>query len=172
MGSGRVALAREARSGGLRRRCRGTVGAMTSDAAIALAEDGTGIRLAVVGAHLRGQPLHHQLVDRGAVLVADTETAATYRLFALPTTPPKPGLVRVAADDPAGVAIDVEVWSLEPAHFAWFVDAIPAPLGIGRVLLADGTDVAGFLCEPVALDDDALEITAHGGWRAFLASAG
>ncbi|CAN5801651.1 hypothetical protein BH10ACT1_BH10ACT1_11410 [soil metagenome] len=138
--------------------------------AAALADGGTGIRLAVVGAHLRGQPLHHQLADRGAKLVADTETATAYRLYALPTTPPKPGLVRVAADDPAGTAIEVEVWELEPEQFASFVDAIPAPLGIGRVALGDGSDVAGFICEPVAIDEAAVEITAFGGWRAYRAS--
>ncbi|QXC62853.1 hypothetical protein KSP35_08760 [Aquihabitans sp. G128] len=129
------------------------------------------IPLAVVGAHLQGQPLHHQLADRGAVLVAEARTAPTYRLFALPTTPPKPGLVRVGADDPGAAAIAVEVWALAPAAFASFVDAIPAPLGVGRVLLEDGTELAGFLCEPIALADPAaVDITAHGGWRAYLAS--
>ena len=51
--------------------------------------------IAVVGAHLDGQPLNHQLTDRGATFVARTETAPIYRLYALPTDPPKPGLVRV-----------------------------------------------------------------------------
>jgi allophanate hydrolase len=123
------------------------------------------IRLAVVGAHLLGQPLNHQLTDRGGTLEAVTETAPTYRLHALATDPPKPGLVRV---DRGGAAIEVEVWDLQPTSFADFVDAVPAPLCIGRVRLADGTDVAGFLCEPVALAG-AAEITAYGGWRNYLA---
>jgi allophanate hydrolase len=130
------------------------------------------ILLAVAGAHLAGQPLNGQLTDRGARLVATTTTAPTYRLFALPTDPPKPGLVRVAAGDPAGRPVEVEVWALAPAAFASFVDAIPAPLGIGRVVLADGTDVAGFLCEPLAVEDPAaVDITAHGGWRAYRGAA-
>jgi allophanate hydrolase len=124
--------------------------------------------LAVAGAHLNGQPLNHQLTDRGATCVTTTTTAPAYRLYALDTTPPKPGLVRVAA---GGAAVEVEVWSLDPAAFADFVDAIPAPLCIGRVLLADGTDVAGFLCEPLAVDG-AADITAHGGWRRYLAASG
>jgi allophanate hydrolase len=128
------------------------------------------ISLAVVGAHLRGQPLHHQLADRGAVLVAEAQTAPTYRLYALATTPPKPGLVRVAPDEPAGAAVEVEVWALAAADFATFVDAIPAPLGIGRVVLADGSDVAGFVCEPIAIDATAVEITSFGGWRAYRSS--
>jgi allophanate hydrolase len=139
------------------------------------------VHLAVVGAHLSGQPLNHQLTDRDATLVTTTTTAPVYRLFALRTTPPKPGLVRVAGGDPAGRAIEVEVWELAPEAFASFVDAVPAPLCIGRVRLAGGPsgrgsagdgptggEVAGFLCEPVALAD-AVEITAHGGWRRYLA---
>ncbi len=68
-------------------------------------------------------------------------------MYALATEPPKPGLVRVAE---GGGAVEVEVWALEPEGFATFVDGIPAPLTIGRLVLADGSDVAGFLCEPIA----------------------
>ena len=122
--------------------------------------------LAVAGAHLSGQPLNHQLTDRDATLVTTTTTVPAYRFYALDTVPPKPGLVRVAT---GGAAVEVEVWSLDPAAFADFVDAIPAPLCIGRVVLADGTDVAGFLCEPLAVDG-AADITAFGGWRRYLAA--
>jgi allophanate hydrolase len=120
----------------------------------------------VCGAHLEGQPLNHQLVDRGARLVARTATAPTYRLVALPTDPPKPGLVRVAD---GGAAIEVEVWSLDAAGFGAFVAEVPAPLAIGTVVLADGSSVMGFTCEGLAAAD-APDITAHGGWRAYLAS--
>jgi allophanate hydrolase len=126
------------------------------------------IELAVCGAHLEGQPLHWQLADREAQFVERTTTAATYRFYALDTEPPKPGLVRVDTD---GAAIELEVWSLDPGAFASFVDAIPAPMCIGRVVLASGRDVAGFLCEPVALEG-ATDITAFGGWVAFRTSAG
>ena len=125
------------------------------------------LRLAVVGAHLSGQPLNHQLTDRGALLSASTTTAAEYRLHTLATTPPKPGLVRVPDD---GAAIEVEVWAIDAAGFGEFVAAIPAPLGIGKVLLADGSEVPGFLCEPHTLTD-APDITAHGGWHAYLAAS-
>jgi allophanate hydrolase len=124
------------------------------------------MRIAVVGAHLSGQPLNHQLTSRGATLVETTVTAPVYRLFALPTDPPKPGLVRVAGGTPEAAPIEVEVWDLEPAAFASFVDQIPSPLGIGRVILDDGSDVAGFLCETFAVHG-APEITVHGGWRAY-----
>jgi allophanate hydrolase len=87
--------------------------------------------------------------------------------FALPgTTPPKPGLVRVAE---GGASIEVEVWAVPVAGYGAFVSKIPAPLGIGTIALEDGSTVQGFLCEPVALDG-ARDITRFGGWRAFLAA--
>jgi allophanate hydrolase len=125
-------------------------------------------RLAVVGAHLRGEPLNGQLTDRDARLVTSTSTAPCYRLFALDTVPPKPGLARVGGDA-AGAAIEVEVWELGLAEFGDFVAQVPAPMCIGKVVLADGTDVSGFLCEPYALDG-ADEITSFGGWRAYRSS--
>lgn len=125
------------------------------------------IELAVVGAHLRGQPLHAQLVDLAASFIRDDATTDEYRLFALDTVPPKPGLVRVVPG--SGAAIAVEVYSLDTAAFGVFVGAVPAPLCIGRLRLRSGVDVAGFLCEPIATNG-ALDITTHGGWRAFLDS--
>ncbi|GAB6843477.1 allophanate hydrolase [Methylorubrum rhodinum] len=129
-----------------------------------------GIPLAVVGAHLSGLPLNGQLRELGARLVGPARTAGDYRLYALPgTQPAKPGLLR----DPnyEGPGLDIEVWTLAPAAFARFVAAIPAPLGIGRVTLADGRAVSGFLCEAYAVAG-AEEITGYGGWRAYLARAG
>ena len=127
------------------------------------------VRVAVVGAHLSGEPLNHQLTSRGGRLVAATSTAPVYRLVALATAPPKPGMIRLDPGDPAAAPIEVEVWELGVAGFGSFVDEVPAPLCIGRVQLADGTDVAGFLCEPLAAEG-ARDITAFGGWRAFRAS--
>ncbi|MFL2000310.1 allophanate hydrolase [Microbacterium sp. A1-JK] len=121
----------------------------------------------VVGAHLRGQPLNHQLVAAGGSFVASVSTAPDYRLFALATTPAKPGLVRVAD---GGAPIEGEVWRLPAAGFGRFVAALPEPMGIGTARLADGSTVSGFLCETVALEG-AADITGFGGWRAYLASA-
>lgn len=128
------------------------------------------LRIAVVGAHLSGQPLNHQLIDRAARLITATRTASCYRLFALATVPPKPGLMRVGADDPLGAAIDVEVWELDADAFGDFVAQVPAPMCIGQVQLADGHEVSGFLCEPIALEG-AAEITRFGGWLAYRDSA-
>ncbi|MEP7057647.1 MAG: allophanate hydrolase [Caldimonas sp.] len=123
--------------------------------------------IAVAGAHLHGLPLNGQLVERGATLSAATQTAPHYRLYALPSTvPPKPGMVRVEA---GGAAIAVEVWDLPLDAVGSFLALIAAPLGLGRVELADGRSIHGFLCEAHALEG-ATDITAHGGWRAWLAS--
>jgi allophanate hydrolase len=123
------------------------------------------VRLAVVGAHLSGQPLNHQLTGRGARLVRSCRTAPAYRLFALAgTTPAKPGLVHVGA---GGGAIEVEVWELSPAKFGAFVAEVPAPLAIGTLELEGGDTVKGFVCEPRATQG-ATDITAFGGWRAWL----
>jgi allophanate hydrolase len=120
-------------------------------------------QVAVVGAHLTGQPLNHELVSRGGVLVQQTKTAAAYRLYALDTVPPKPGLVR----DDGGDAVEAEVWELPVEAFGSFVASLPGPMAIGKVELADGSWVPGFTCERYALAG-AAEITSFGGWRAFL----
>ncbi|MDD3444050.1 MAG: allophanate hydrolase [Zavarzinia sp.] len=125
--------------------------------------------IAVVGAHLSGMPLNVQLTGAGGVLLKKCRTAGDYRLYALPgTVPPKPGLIR--APGFAGPGLEVEVWALPVAAFARFVAEIPPPLGIGRITLEDGDSVPGFLCEAHALQG-AQEITPHGGWRAYCASA-
>ncbi|MGZ4476720.1 MAG: allophanate hydrolase [Nocardioides sp.] len=126
------------------------------------------IDLFVVGAHLSGQPLNPQLVQAGGSLVGAARTAGAYRLHALPTTPPKPGLVRVA--EAGGAAIEGEVWRLPAAGFGTFVAAVPGPMVIGTVELEDGSSVSGFLVEPYAVTG-APDITAHGGWRAYRAAA-
>jgi allophanate hydrolase len=125
------------------------------------------IRLAVVGAHLSGQPLHHQLVELGARFLGAARTAPHYRLYALDgTLPPKPGLVRQSS---GGAGIEVEVYGLDPTAFGQFVAGVGQPLGIGNVELASGEWVKGFLCESFAVEQ-AKEITELGGWRAYLAT--
>ncbi|MFJ8726451.1 allophanate hydrolase [Streptomyces sp. NPDC093269] len=140
--------------------------------------------LFVVGAHLTGQPLNAQLVQAGGTLVGPARTAGGYRLHALATEPPKPGLVRVAEGGPdahagtggdthagggTGAAIEGEIWRLPAAGFGALTAAVPAPMTIGTVELADGRHVSGFLVEPYAVEN-APDITHFGGWRAYLTS--
>jgi allophanate hydrolase len=128
------------------------------------------IEIAVVGAHLSGLPLNHELTGRGGVLRRALRTQPCYRFFALAGGPPRrPGLLRVAAG--AGHAIAAEVWALPADGLGRFVAAIPAPLCIGTLLLEDGTTPKGFLVEPEGLAG-AEEIGRFGGWRAFLDAQG
>ena len=124
---------------------------------------GPTVSVAVVGAHLRGMPLNHELLACGARFVREAHTTAHYRLYALAgTVPPKPGLARSSTGGP----IAVEVWDIPLAHFGHFVAGVPAPLGIGNVQLDDGSTVKGFICEGWALEE-ATDITHFGGWRAY-----
>lgn len=127
-----------------------------------------GLDLFVVGAHLTGQPLNAQLVQAGGTLVGPARTADGYRLYALATEPPKPGLVR-APEGGAGRGIEGEIWRLPASGFGAFATAVPAPMTIGTVELADGRQVSGFLVEPYAVEG-APDITRFGGWRAYQAS--
>ncbi|WP_405932832.1 allophanate hydrolase [Streptomyces sp. NBC_00827] len=124
------------------------------------------LRIAVLGAHLSGQPLNPQLLSLGAELERTTTTAPAYRLHALSTTPPKPGLVHIGTEDP-GAAIEAEVWRLPAEGLGRLLAELPRPMTLGRVELTDGSHVPGFLCEPSALEG-AEDITTYGGWRAYL----
>lgn len=127
----------------------------------------TRARLAVVGAHLSGMPLNHQLTERGATLIRQARTAPMYRLYALPgTKPPKPGLIR---SENGGHSIELEIWEMSLEAFGSFVAAIPPPLGVGSVALEDGQSVQGFICETYATQG-AQDISHFGGWRAFIRS--
>jgi allophanate hydrolase len=128
--------------------------------------DSDEIAIAVVGAHLSGMVLNGELKSLGGRLLEATATAPDYKLYALATTPPKPGMLRVA--DGTGSSIAIELWALSAAAFGKFVAAIPPPLSIGTVRLADGRGVKGFIVEPADIDG-ARDISGFGGWRAFMA---
>jgi allophanate hydrolase len=124
------------------------------------------VMMAVVGAHLTGQPLNWQLTARKARLVRTIRTHPDYRLYALPnSTPAKPGLVYSPGFSGAG--IELEVWAMPEDTVGTFLNGIPTPLSLGTILLEDGSSVKGFLCEPAGIDG-AEEITHLGGWRAYL----
>lgn len=125
-----------------------------------------GVPVVVVGAHLRGQPLHHELVALGARWIGPVRTAPDYRLLALATTPPKPLLHAVPAG--TGGSVEGEEWLLTPHALGRLLLSVPAPLGLGRVRLDDGREPVGFLGQPGAVDATAVDVTHLGGWRAAL----
>jgi len=125
------------------------------------------VHIAVCGAHLLGLPLNGQLQSRGARLLREVCSAPEYALYALPgPAPRRPGMVHLRQ---GGHAIRMEVWELPLREFGSFVAGIPAPLGIGRVQLEDGSSLQGFVCEAAAVAD-AEDISHFGGWRAYLAA--
>ena len=127
------------------------------------------IEIAVVGAHLSALPLNHELTEKGAMFIRPCRTVPEYKLFALAGGPPqRPGLLRVSAEEGSG--IECEVWALEAASFGQFAAAVPAPLTIGTLKLADGTTPKGFLVEAEATRN-ARDISSFGGWRAYLTEA-
>ncbi len=125
------------------------------------------IRLVVAGAHMSGLPLNGELTKLGARFLRACKTADNYRLYSLSGGPPyRPGLMR----DDSGSALDVEVWAVPSDKIGLFLSGIPAPLGLGTVVLEDGSSEKGFICEAAGLEG-ARDITEYGGWRAFLQSA-
>ena len=124
------------------------------------------MRLAVVGAHLSGEPLNHQLTDLGARLLRATQTAPCYRLYALADHAGQAGPAARARGP--GAAIAIEVWELPLAAFGAFFRGVTPPLAIGTVELADGEQVPGFLCEAYAVAGT-RDITRFGGWKRYRA---
>lgn len=121
------------------------------------------VPLVVIGAHLTGEPLNPQLLALGARLIGPTATAPHYRLHALSTTPPKPGLEYVGE---GGSPIEAELWELPAEGLGRLTAALPHPMTLGRINLPDGTSAPGFLCEPYAVRES-KDITSYGGWRAY-----
>jgi allophanate hydrolase len=128
--------------------------------------NGEEIAIAVVGAHLSGMALNGELQVLDGRLIEEAMTAPDYKLYALDTTPPKPGMLRV--DPGQGHQIKLELWAMSAAAFGKFVAAVPPPLSIGTIRLADGRDVKGFIVEAAAING-ARDISSFGGWRAFVA---
>ncbi|MCG7381271.1 allophanate hydrolase [Paenibacillus sp. ACRRY] len=117
--------------------------------------------VAVCGLHMRGYPLEKQMLEHGSQFIGESHTAEKYQMLKLPTIPAKPGLLKKKA---GGSAFALELWQMPVASFGAFAALIPAPLGIGKIELADGTEVSGFICEGYA-EEGAEDISAYGGWR-------
>jgi allophanate hydrolase len=126
----------------------------------ALAPDETA--LFCVGAHMSGLPLNFQLRERGGRFLRSASTTPDYRFYALGA---RPGLVRTRT---GGVQVAGEVWALPQSRIGDLLALVPAPLGFGTVSLADGPCL-GFIAEAAAMDG-ATDISALGGWRAWLAA--
>ncbi|WP_278314772.1 allophanate hydrolase [Lolliginicoccus levis] len=121
----------------------------------------TGLDVALFGAHMRGLALNHQMITHGGRFIREIATSPRYTMQALPTEIPKPAVTRTGSTSLVG-----ELWQLPPAGLGAFLDALPQPMTLGKIELADGTWVTGFGCS----DPTGEDISAHGGWRAYLDS--
>ena len=120
--------------------------------------DADELALFCIGAHMSGLPLNGQLTALGGRFLQDARTRPEYRLYALG---PRPGLVRGGAGAIAG-----EVWALPSASIGALLAQVPPPLGFGTAMLEEGPCLS-FLAEAEGVRG-AQEITALGGWRAYL----
>ena len=137
----------------------------------AQAEAGSGeIPFVVVGAHMSGMALNHQMQAAGARFLGATQTAPLYRMHALPGTPERPALVRLKEGE-TGTAFACEVWAFPADRLGAFLNGLPSPLCLGKVRLEDGQDYTGFLAE-AALASDAPDISEYGGWRKYMEERG
>ena len=128
-------------------------------------KDESRILLAVNGTLMRGLALNANLGAVGATFVRETATAAAYRLFSIADR--HPAMIRVVH---GGAAIAVEIWSVPTEGLAAILVNEPAGLCIGKVMLADGSEVLGVIGEP-AICEGQKDITAAGGWRSYIASS-
>jgi len=126
----------------------------------------TGVDLVVFGAHLRGQPLNPQLTALGARYSGEVATAPEYRMVVITGPPDKPGIVHTGPE--GGAALPGERWVLSPAALGRFLAALPAPMSLGPITLADGSAAIGFHCDH-ATAMSAEDITRFGGWLPYLA---
>jgi gamma-glutamylcyclotransferase (GGCT)/AIG2-like uncharacterized protein YtfP len=122
------------------------------------------IHLAVNGTLMRGLELNPNLLEVGAAFVRETTTEPAYRLWSIADRHPAMQRVRTG-----GVAVAVEIWRISPAGLASVLLKEPPGLSIGKVKLADGSEVLGVLGEAI-LCEGGQEITHCGGWRAYIAS--
>jgi len=121
------------------------------------------VPLAVNGTLMRGLELNRNLLQVDATFIRETLTMPTYRLWSIADR--HPAMQRVPQ---GGSAIAVEIWAVPVTGIVTLLQLEPAGLCIGKVQLADGAEVLGVLGEAI-LCEGQPEITAWGGWRAYIA---
>ena len=120
--------------------------------------------LAVNGTLMRGLELNPNLLAVGARFVREDKTGACYRIFSIGDR--HPAMLRTPG---AGAQVALELWEVPLDGLARVLLSEPPGLTIGKVLLEDGSVVLGVLGEPF-LCEGQREITAYGGWCAYVAS--
>lgn len=116
----------------------------------------------VNGTLMRGLALNQNLIDVGAKFVREDCTAPIYRLRSIDDK--YPAMIRSQTD---GVWIEMELWEILDVGLIQILLREPPGLVIGRVKLADESQVFGVLAEPYVIEGQ-IEITEYGGWRKYV----
>jgi hypothetical protein len=119
---------------------------------------------AVNGTLMRGLELNANLVAAGGEFVREAVTVAAYRLWTIDDR--HPAMLRVRS---GGANIHLEIWRMPLATLGLVLLQEPPGLSIGKIALADGSEVLGVLGEPYLCEGQS-EITRWGGWRQYMAS--
>jgi gamma-glutamylcyclotransferase (GGCT)/AIG2-like uncharacterized protein YtfP len=122
--------------------------------------------LFVNGTLMRGLALHDNL--RGAKFLGEAATTPHYRLYSIGDR--HPGMFRLAEGESGGVSVVGEVYHLDDATWAAVEAGEPPDLYRGEVTLADGRTVLGILYPRALAEGRHRDISAYGGWRAYLAA--
>jgi AGZA family xanthine/uracil permease-like MFS transporter len=123
-------------------------------------EDGS--LLFVNGTLMRGLALHPNL--DGATFLEEVPTAPRYRIHSIADQ--HPGMYQVES---GGVAVLGELYRLSDDVLDRVVRGEPPGLFVGPVELADGRVVPGVLFDRERIRPVDRDISASGGWRAYLA---
>ena len=121
------------------------------------------VQLAVNGTLMRGLELNGNLLAVGASFVRTDKTEPNYRLWSIKDR--HPAMLRVSK---GGAAIAIEIWDVPTTGLSEILLQEPPGLCIGKVRLADGEVLLGVIGEAI-LCEGQHEITAWGGWRAYIA---
>ncbi len=119
--------------------------------------------LFVNGTLMRGLALHEYLQD--AEFMGEFVTAPIYRLYSIGDI--HPGMFAV---DEGGVAVTGEMYRMSDETWKQVEDGEPPNLYCGPVSLADGSSVNGILFPQAIAEENHLDISEFGDWRAYMAS--
>ncbi|WP_444957806.1 allophanate hydrolase-related protein [Microbulbifer sp. ZKSA002] len=124
------------------------------------------IDVAVNGTLMRGFALEKHMLKNHATFVREAKTASIYRMWSIGDK--YPAMERVLN---GGTWIKLEIWSIPQANLVNLLEEEAKGLVLGKVALADGTQVLGILGENYIVQNQ-KDISKWHGWRAYTESMG